>query len=1118
MAEVEVQITAPPVNIDELLEFIYELRQAGFSISPLQITQAHNLLITLAAHGYLLEYPQRLSTYLAPVLCSTPEEQEVFYQRFKQWLGRQPLLIADEVTEDEKGSFEEQVTERPLAERPRALLRRLSFPIAAALFILIIALIVWVRWRPAQQQTTQSVTPAASTPTPGTAKATPVPTPTQASNSGSATTATPARPEATQTTPAQTQTPTQQPTGTPQAVASRTASTTYFDLLLAAVLLPLLLVSVWLSWRAIRRLQLERWRTRKKPELKRLPVKNTEDYLFIDATFRRLSQELRRHRLLVTNALDANRTVEATVRAGGMFTPLYGLQRLTPDYLVLIDRSNYRDQQANFDEEIIVRLKREGVFVQHYYFDADPRILRKEEPLSPYLKLQELSALHHEHRLIIFSDGEGLINPLSGEPHRWLEMFADWPFRVILTPELYWGYREQALADMGFIVLPADEDGLAALMEFAHSGRIQSVTVDDDESDYPTLLLQEPQRWLSDRAPEEDVLNQLILQLRYYLGNEGFYLLAACAVYPELLWNITSYYGYHLVSKNKYEETFRALVRLPWMRRGRIPDWLRSRLIASLPPPRDQEIRQLLEKLLISSLQPHASSFELEIARGESLWKRFFTPLKSAFNDWRRGKFLRDFIRTERGRSPLRDYVFLSFMSGSKLAVAFPVALRRLLYRQGQPILGLRRERVFLFAAVVSLSALALTFWSIGKLAQIDPVKIFDFNWNERPPELAHHIYSPWNGARGNQYTLVVKSMEGQKCDLQDAGLQTPSASGITVLSNSVSSDGCQLESQISIAQDAPLGDVDLSVMRGNTLLERLAFEVTETPQPVLPQFTLTVTPGQISNCWTIEGDRLGFKVTPRVPDGYQLYISTGASSGLKPITNTDQSFSMTVTYHYPPERDTYTAQAYIDNGKQRILVASRNYDVIGIDCNPVGGPTTLRNPTPSPTPTPIPSPTPPTCPVVNISCPMSVGAEKDVVKFEANVIGGQVEGLRYNWAVSSGFITDGQGTSAITVKPEGAGSITVTVQAPGFPATCNNKASCTTTVLQMLNTSMVPNVVGMNLDSAIKKIQGELLVVGKISYERSSPNFPSGHVISQDPRAGAVLPIKTEVNLLVAK
>ena len=90
----------------------------------------------------------------------------------------------------------------------------------------------------------------------------------------------------------------------------------------------------------------------------------------------------------------------------------------------------------------------------------------------------------------------------------------------------------------------------------------------------------------------------------------------------------------------------------------------------------------------------------------------------------------------------------------------------------------------------------------------------------------------------------------------------------------------------------------------------------------------------------------------------------------------------------------------------------------------------------------------PPPCPSVTVSCPSDID-EGQAVTFTASVTGGP-DGATwtYNWSVSAGTITSGQGTSTISVDTTGVtGQVTATVSLGGADPSCNNTASCTTGV-----------------------------------------------------------------------
>jgi len=88
-----------------------------------------------------------------------------------------------------------------------------------------------------------------------------------------------------------------------------------------------------------------------------------------------------------------------------------------------------------------------------------------------------------------------------------------------------------------------------------------------------------------------------------------------------------------------------------------------------------------------------------------------------------------------------------------------------------------------------------------------------------------------------------------------------------------------------------------------------------------------------------------------------------------------------------------------------------------------------------------------PTCPTVSVSCP-DQGTAGTPVTFTANVSGGDPNVTpTFNWTVSAGTISSGQGTSSITVDTTGvAGGTTIvaTVDVGGYDRACSTSSSCT--------------------------------------------------------------------------
>ncbi len=97
------------------------------------------------------------------------------------------------------------------------------------------------------------------------------------------------------------------------------------------------------------------------------------------------------------------------------------------------------------------------------------------------------------------------------------------------------------------------------------------------------------------------MLQYLLEQVRDFLGKEGYHWFSACAVYPELRWQLTLYLGYELISDNgeELEAHLAKLARLPWFRYGYMSNWLRGQLVTDLlAQQKDKEIRDAIKTFL----------------------------------------------------------------------------------------------------------------------------------------------------------------------------------------------------------------------------------------------------------------------------------------------------------------------------------------------------------------------------------------------------------------------------------------------------------------------------------------------------------------------------------------
>ncbi|HEX7957363.1 MAG TPA: PKD domain-containing protein, partial [Pyrinomonadaceae bacterium] len=163
-------------------------------------------------------------------------------------------------------------------------------------------------------------------------------------------------------------------------------------------------------------------------------------------------------------------------------------------------------------------------------------------------------------------------------------------------------------------------------------------------------------------------------------------------------------------------------------------------------------------------------------------------------------------------------------------------------------------------------------------------------------------------------------------------------------------------------------------------------------------------------------------------PDGDTLLYTYSTTGGR--VSGDGPNATLDLTGVAP---GTYTVTVEVDDGCGCIAFTSTTVTVERCNC-------VLR-----PTPTPQP------CPTVSVSCPSEPVRAGQPITFTANVSGGD-SGVTptFNWTVSAGTISTGQGTSSITVDTTGLpdnSSVTATVDVGGFDRSCQASNSCTTGV-----------------------------------------------------------------------
>jgi hypothetical protein len=362
---------------------------------------------------------------------------------------------------------------------------------------------------------------------------------------------------------------------------------------------------------------------------------------------------LMRYRPIAGRNLDGPRSIAALMRQEGVADLVMKRVQRAVSYLVIVQRRQPHDHERLRTRRLFAHLADRGLPVFVYDYDHDPLLLKhaiaasgreraegvngREEALA----LPTLRDLHADSRLILVTDGRDLVDRISGRVRAdVVKTLSFWRERMILTPVPVgdWGEVEFALSrDLDAPMGRTDEAALADLAQgfrsslhmpphrialrraFSDAGagrRLDAwwqATAEQfgraaSESRGSTISFDQRQL-TTDLPPPPAVIDTIRQDLYRWLGARGFLWHAACAIYPQLRYDLTVHIGRVLraganadapVLFRDTPEDRRVLDRmtsLPWFRTGRMPEWLRKDILASLDADARQRAAALVRDL-----------------------------------------------------------------------------------------------------------------------------------------------------------------------------------------------------------------------------------------------------------------------------------------------------------------------------------------------------------------------------------------------------------------------------------------------------------------------------------------------------------------------------------------
>lgn len=404
------------------------------------------------------------------------------------------------------------------------------------------------------------------------------------------------------------------------------------------------------------------------------------------------------------HTLHVQATVAASIRHGGrVLQPVWRTVRQTPEYLALVERAGAGDHQARYHEAVVEALRSRGVTIELFFYRQSPEhgcwrlaAAGDEEDgagggfrhAHDRVSVTTLLARFPLHRLLVFGDAGGALDPDTGESQPWTVPARLFTQRAWFTPRpvANWGRAERWVSEaagLDVLLLPMEDAALGTLADWLASGRARLVQHPQAPYRYPPLLQADELDWAARRvAPPPELLARLMVELRSYLGPQRMRWLAACAVFPTLAWPLTLMLGRRVFDREGDDDVralgVATLGALPWFRHGRLPDWLRGPLLEELSADETARLRdELLQRMEDAVTPPNgaaaAGADRPVLARVSRLKLRA----------WLRGR--RDALA--------RDLLMVRFLEPSlapKLAQRLPAVFRRWLFRDGSPLRGLR--------------------------------------------------------------------------------------------------------------------------------------------------------------------------------------------------------------------------------------------------------------------------------------------------------------------------------------------------------------------------------------------------------------------------------------------
>ncbi|MEM1195777.1 MAG: hypothetical protein AAGH57_06710 [Pseudomonadota bacterium] len=418
----------------------------------------------------------------------------------------------------------------------------------------------------------------------------------------------------------------------------------------------------------LRNRQLRRPTSRQIADELELEFQNSIGCILESPSYRQAIHKLGFHRAVESQSINVRKSISATMAQGGFPSIVYGHKPARPSFLFLSERESSNDLLAEICNVFAQRMDEESVAVDHYEFFGDPRRLFREDSSGNHRQqgLNTTLSAHQDSNVLLMMESHDCFE--SEGNRNWLDRIQESDRPVFMNPksEANWGEYEQDLQSRNFTMLAFGLEGIESLSDRLASieGTVSIKQDDIPDWDLPEGLASEKRYLLNDEPPDRGVIELLVFEIDNWLTEPEAFWFKALAIFPYVHPGMVLHLGRSLKWADENEKSYALysderlvkLARLPWIRAGRIPNWLREALVRTLPQSQFDAAMDAVSAFLKLPIRGQASS-----------------PIKIA----RERKALAKWLRTA-PENILHDRLLLDALNGvsiDKLAVDAPQTL-----------------------------------------------------------------------------------------------------------------------------------------------------------------------------------------------------------------------------------------------------------------------------------------------------------------------------------------------------------------------------------------------------------------------------------------------------------